>query len=82
MWRIGIEGDITSTTPQERFTAYSLEFVDGSIRLERVPEVYSGDSEQGFSAQYQDMPNQSLELDTQSVGTNISQGWIYFLVWE
>lgn len=72
MWRIIGGIDTTSTGHLEGCMALCLEFVDGSILLERVPEESSGDSEPTSFDLIQDMPNQSLELDTQLVIESIS----------
>lgn len=72
MWRVITKGDTTSITPLEGSTAYLLEFVDGFILLERVPEESFGDSGPTCFDPIQDMPNQSLELDTQLLIESIS----------
>lgn len=72
MWRIIGGIDTTFTTHPEGCTAFCLEFVDGSILLERVPEESFGDLGQTFSDLTLDMPNQSSELDTQLMLESIS----------
>jgi hypothetical protein len=72
MWRIIGGTDTTSTGHPEGCMAFCLEFVDGSILLERAPEESFGDLEQTSFDLIQDMPNQSLELDTQLAIESIS----------
>ena len=82
MWLIIGGTDTTFTAHPERCTEFSLDFVDGSILLERVPEESFGDSELTSSDLTQDMPNRSLELDTQLVIESISPDLICSLPQE
>lgn len=72
MWLIIGGTDTTSTGHPERCTEFSLDFVDGSIQLEYVPEVSAGGSEQTSFDLIQDMLNQSSELDIQLILESIS----------
>ncbi len=65
MWRIISGLDSAFSTPQEGSTVYSLEFTDGSILLESVPEVSSGDSEQTSLHQESATQSQCSEFGTQ-----------------
>lgn len=82
MWRIIGGIDTTSTAHPEGCMAFCLEFVDGSILLERVPEESFGDLELTSSDLTQDMLNQSLELDTQLPIESISLDLIFSLSQE
>ena len=72
MWLIIGGTDTTSTAHPERCTEFSLDFVDGSIQLEYVPEVSGGDLEVTSFDLIQDTLNQSSELDTRLILESIS----------
>lgn len=84
MWRI-INGGIDTITsiPQAESTVFSLDFADGSIVLERVPEDCFGDLEPEYSAPAQDMLSQSLEPDTQlTLPISMVKDWTSYSRWE
>jgi hypothetical protein len=80
MWKITSGIDSIFTIPQDESTVFFLEFTDGCIQLEQVPEVSSGDVAHQYSDPTPDMPNQYSDVGMQ-LELELPDS-IYYLPWD